>query len=146
LVAAELALAIVLLTGAGLMLKSFWRMNARPPGFKPEDILVMRGSFSGAQYAAWAPKAAYIQQLLQRMEPGPGVEAAGIDCSSLASSVKVQGAEATSASIRAVSAGYLQAMGAPLLQGRWPANGDLFGVLVNESFARKIAATGDPIG
>jgi hypothetical protein len=83
----------VLLTGAGLMLKSFWRMNARPPGFKPEDI----------------------QQLLQRMETAPGVEAAGIDCGSLASSVKVHGAEPASASIRAVSAGYLRAMGTPLL-------------------------------
>ncbi len=37
-------------------------------------------------------------------------------------------------------------MGAPLLKGRWPAHGDLFGVLVNESFARKIAEAGDPIG
>jgi HAMP domain-containing protein len=71
LVAAELALAIVLLTGAGLMLKSFWRMNARPPGFKPEDILVMSVSFSGAQYAAWPPKAAYIRQLLQGLETAP---------------------------------------------------------------------------
>jgi hypothetical protein len=58
--------------------------------------------------------------------------------------VKAHGAEPMSASIRAVSAGYLRAMGAPLLQGRWPANGDLFGVLVNESFARKIAAAPAP--
>ena len=52
LVAAELALALVLLSGAGLMVKSFWRMNARPPGFDPEHILALRVPFSGAQHRA----------------------------------------------------------------------------------------------
>jgi len=47
LVAGELALAIVLLTGAGLLLKSFWRMNARPPGFAPESVLLMKIRLAG---------------------------------------------------------------------------------------------------
>lgn len=47
LVAAELALALVLLTGAGLMVKSFWRMNSRPPGFVPECILTLQAPLSG---------------------------------------------------------------------------------------------------
>jgi putative ABC transport system permease protein len=70
----------------------------------------------------------------------------------LNASVKVQGVarEASGAAhfaaIRAVSGGYLRAMGVPLLQGRWPADKDLFGVLVNESFARSIGARRESVG
>jgi predicted permease len=53
LVTAQLALATVLLTGAGLMLKSFRRMNTYPPGFAPRKVLVMRIPFSGPKYKAW---------------------------------------------------------------------------------------------
>lgn len=112
----------------------------------------MRVSLSGPRYAAWPQRAAYIQQLLQRVETAPGVESAGIDCGSMHVSVKLRGAapaaseRSTFASIRAVSAGYLRAMGAPLLKGRWPKDGELFGVVVNESLARSMAPRGDPIG
>ena len=50
LVAVEMALAVVLLTGAGLMIKSFWRLNAHPAGFEPERVLTMKVQFSGEQY------------------------------------------------------------------------------------------------
>ena len=50
LVGLELALAVVLLSGAGLMVKSFWRMHAHPPGFDPGRILTMKVDFSGPQY------------------------------------------------------------------------------------------------
>jgi putative ABC transport system permease protein len=149
LVSAEVALVIVLLTGAGLMLKSFWRMNSHPSGFTPEAILVMRVPLSGSNYGVWLQKAAYVQQLFDRMTIVPGVQATGVDCGTLNASVTVQGSDrATStkplfAAVRAVSPGYLQAMGVRLLQGNWPKQGDLFGVVVNESFARGIK---DPIG
>jgi predicted permease len=152
LVATELALVMVLLTGAGLMLKSFWRMNAHSPGFSPDNILVMRVPLSGPRYTAWPQQATYIQQLLERTEAVPGVQGVGIDCGSLNASVKVQGVarEASGAAhfaaIRAVSGGYLRAMGVPLLQGHWPADKDLFGVLVNESFARSIGARRESVG
>jgi putative ABC transport system permease protein len=152
LVAAQLALAVVLLTGAGLMLKSFWRMNAHAPGFAPEKILTLRVALSGANYDAWLAKAAYINRLLQRTEAMPGVEAVGVDRGSLNSSVKIRGAnqaasgESVFAAIRAVSPGYLRAMGVPLLEGAWPNRGQLFGVLVNESFARNIAKNGNAVG
>jgi putative ABC transport system permease protein len=154
LVAAELALAIVLLTGAGLMLKSLWRMNARPPGFAPEKILVMRITLSGPQYAAWPPKQAYTEELLQRLRSTAGIEAAGVLSGSMNTTVRVDGAasvptqEGLFASIRGVSGGYLRAMGAPLVKGVWPAEGSLFGVVVNESFARQAGSdvTGRHIG
>lgn len=50
------------------------------------------------------------------------------------------------AAIRAVSPGYLRAMGAPLLEGSWPADGELFGVLVNERFARSMEGQGSVVG
>lgn len=143
LAAVELALAIVLLTGAGLMLKSLWRMHEAPPGFRPEKILTMRITLSGPQYAAWAPKQAYTEELLRRLQATPGVEGAGIHSGSMNTTVRVDGAEVFAA-IRGVSDGYLRATGAPLVKGAWPAQGSLFGVVVNEAFARQ--AGGDVAG
>src|SRR6185503_18975634 len=125
--ASELALAIILLTGAGLMLKSFWRMNTRPTGFAPEKILVMRITPSGPRYSTWPPKQAYTEQLLQSLQYLSGVEAAGVVAGSLNTSVQVDGTtpvsqgEGVFASIRGVSPGYLRAMGVPLVKGAWPA-------------------------
>jgi putative ABC transport system permease protein len=151
-VALQLALAIVLLTGAGLMLKSFWRMNAKPPGFAPESILVMRVSLSAPQYRSWPPQEAYLHELLQRVNTAPGVLAVGIDCGTLNTAVRVEGAQQNStkepplAAVRFVSPGYLHAIGVPLVKGRWPTEGEsLDVVLVNQSFTRKIV-TGDPVG
>ena len=73
----ELALAIILLTGAGLMVKSFWKMYANPPGFAPEDTLVMKVALSGPQYADKAKRISYFTELLNRLAPMPGVRAAG---------------------------------------------------------------------
>jgi putative ABC transport system permease protein len=147
----ELALAIILLAGAGLMIKSYWRMNAKAPGFAPEKILTMRVTLSGPQYASWSPKQAYTERMLQELQSLPGVEAAGVDAGTINATVRVDGTEPVSpgggvfASIRGVSPGYLRAMGVPLLKGSWPPPGSLFGVVVNQAFARQIAS-GDATG
>ena len=151
LVALQLALAIILLTGAGLMLKSFWRMNAKPPGFTPESILVMRVSLSGPQYRSWPPQEAYLHELLRRVNTAPGVLAVGIDCGTLNTAVRVEGAQQNStkaplAAVRFVSPGYLRAIGVPLIKGRWPTDGEFLDVvLVNQSFTRKMVSS-DPVG
>jgi predicted permease len=67
LVASELALAIVLLMGAGLMVKSFWKMYTNPPGFSPENTLLMKVSLSGPQYADAAKQRAYLNELLRKI-------------------------------------------------------------------------------
>ena len=77
LVAAELALAIVLLTGAALILKSFWRMNAHPPGFAPESVLVMKIRLAGPQYDAKPAQDAYVREFVQRIESAPEVAVGG---------------------------------------------------------------------
>jgi putative ABC transport system permease protein len=137
LVASELGLAIVLLTGAGLMLKSFWQMNRRPTGFAPENILTMRITLSGPRYVSWPPKQAYIEEVLGRLQSLPGVLAAGVDAGALNTTVRVGNGDGIGAVIRAVSPRYLRAIGTPLRNGGWPAEGSLFGVVVNEAFVRK---------
>jgi len=138
LVAAELALAIVLLAGAGLMLKSLWQMNQRPAGFAPEKILAMRITLSGSRYASWPPKQAYTEQLLSTIQALPGVLAAGVDAGRLNATVRVGSKDGIVAVIRAVSPRYLRTIGVPVLNGDWPAENSLFGVVVNDAFARRV--------
>ena len=148
LVAAELGFALVLLAGAGLMLKSFWQMNRRPQGFKPENILAMRIMLSGPRYDSWGPKLAYTDQLLNRLRTLPGVLAAGVEASTLNTTVHVGSGHEVGAVIRAVSPGYLRAIGVALLEGQWPTDDSLFGVVVNETFAREVGGelVGQSIG
>ena len=146
LVALELSVAIVLLTGAGLMLKSFWRMTSYPPGFEPGKILVTRLSLSGVHYQAWAQEDAYLHEFFSRLQRVPGVQAFGVDCGTLHQPVSLEGASPTppagqqGVAIRAVSHGYLRALGVPLVAGHWPTESEALDVvLVNQSLARKIA-------
>ncbi len=153
LVAFELGVAMVLLTGAGLMLKSFWRMTSYPPGFEPEKILVTRISLSEMHYQAWAQEDAYLHALFGRLQRAPGVQAFGVDCGTLHQPVRLEGASPTSpgdqqgAAIRAVSPGYLRALGVPLVAGHWPTESEALDVvLVNQSLARKIASRDSIVG
>jgi predicted permease len=152
LVATEVATAIVLLSGAGLMMKSFWRMNRNPDDLNPASILTMRVSLSGARYNTWPAQQSYILELLRCLQSVPGVEAAGISGTVLNTNIKAEGLrkalpDQAFASIRGVSAGYLHAMGAPLLEGRWLNDAQMLDdVLVNETFARSLSPNGDVIG
>ena len=153
LVGGELALALVLLIGAGLMLKSFWRMNARPAGFEPENILVMRISLSGPNYRAMPEQLTYIEQALRRLEAAPGVEAAGIANTPVRSVVEIEGAppfppgQGPRTTYNTRSAGYFRAMGMRLVKGRWITDAEPNDVvMVNETFARVVFGASDPIG
>jgi predicted permease len=153
LVAAEVTLTTILLISAGLMLKSFQRMTAYPPGLEPNRILTMRISLAGPQYdRQWPQQSVYLQKLFDRLRKFPGVEAFGIDCGQLNQSLKVAGVRAPSESesggaVRYVSAGYLKALGMPLLAGRWPTEDEMLGdALVNESFVRRVASSDDVVG
>jgi putative ABC transport system permease protein len=139
LVAVELALAIVLLTGAGLMLKSYARMNAHAPGFDPGNIIVMKVRF--VQREADAPaQRAYVRELVRRIESAPGTRAAGVSCWIFGRGLDFP------FHINAASPGYLQALGMQLEKGRWLTEADTHGALLNESMARQAFGTVDPIG
>ena len=154
LVAAELALSVVLLVGAGLMLRSFWRITENPAGFAPERVLTMRMQFSGPRYRENTNRIAYVDELLQRARRAPGVEAAGVSSSADSRMrLDIEGApdvprEARpSALVSVVSDGYADAIGMRVVKGRWIRDDEPAPVFVmNEALARQYLAGQDPIG
>lgn len=151
LVAVELSLAIVLLTGAGLMLKSFARMNAHAPGFAPEEVIVMKVRFAGPQYREKPAQQAYLRELLRRVEAAPGVQSAGVSTWFLWDGAPAFPADTVPGEthvirVNAASPGYLKALGMTLKKGRWLTDNDSAGALLNESMARQAFGAMDPIG
>jgi putative ABC transport system permease protein len=149
LVAGEFALAIVLLTGAGLMLKSFWLMNVHPPGFSPESVLIVKVR---PKYPSKDAQTAYLSQLVERVESAPQVDAAGISMWVAYSGVPAfpndsSPVQTHTVRLNFVSPGFLKTMRTTLLKGRWltaadPANM----ILLNESFWHEAFGTADPVG
>jgi len=153
LISLEVGLAVLLLTAAGLMVKSLWQLQLYPEGFTPQGTYTMRVPLSGPRYDDLGQKHAYINELLQRLENAPGVEAAGISSVTYNIPVAVNGvgrddaAPPPAVAVRMVSPGYLRAMGVSLLRGRWPSAANaLDSVVVNETFARSLIPDGEPIG
>ena len=160
LVAAELALALVLLTGAGLMVKSFWRMNARPPGFDPERILTLQVPFSGPQYRAVEQQRRFAEEKLKRVEQIPGVEAASVLAQgqlrgsgtaphdpNVASLSSAQVMHLPHVTFSTVSSGFDRVMGLRVVRGRWLAESEPGpAIVINESMAHEVFGEGDPVG
>jgi putative ABC transport system permease protein len=168
LVIAEIALALVLLVGAGLMIRSFTRLQNVPLGFAPNQVLTMRLALPAAKYGQGAPRVNFFDQLLQRLRATPGV----IDASAInelplaagggwAEEVTLEGRDAAQggtplpADVNAVTPRYFHTMGIPLLAGRDFTEQDRgafwFGespwtLIVNETFARRYWPNENPIG
>ena len=154
LVAVEVSLALVLLVGAGLMLKSFWRMYAHPDGLHPERILSMKIQLYGAAYRDVVKQRSYADELIRRLSSSPGVEAATIVTPDAKASLKVEGALPPEAGqplrlyvYNVTSAGFAKVMGARLVRGQWFSDAEPLPVVaINESFARQEFGGADPIG
>jgi putative ABC transport system permease protein len=157
LVAAQVALAVVLLTAAGLVVRSFDRLQRVSPGFSAANVLAFRIS------AQWSerPQAVAARQLrtLERLRAIPGVVAAAFGSVLPAGAtftpeeVTIDGqpaGEARFAERRAVSAGYFRVLEVPLLQGHVcrddPDKLQSSEVLVNRSFAERFIGPANPIG
>jgi putative ABC transport system permease protein len=152
LVAAEIALALMLMIGAGLMLKSFQRLQQVDPGFKPDNLLTLRVDVPNQKYQG-EQRARLGQQLIERAQALPGVESAAItftdpfvfDGINLAYAIEghapLSPAERDSAFLHLISPNYFQTMGIPLLTGRDFALSDNLNapgvVIVGDSFARR---------
>ncbi|MGB7924281.1 MAG: ABC transporter permease, partial [Pyrinomonadaceae bacterium] len=129
LVISEVALSMLLLIGAGLLIKSFMRLRDSDPGFDPKNVLTMRVSLAPAKYGKSEQVVAFYEQVLERVRSRPGVVAAGftrevpmgngiesgfvvegqppVDMKNLPVAVNLQ-----------ISTDYLRSMNIPLLKGR----------------------------
>jgi putative ABC transport system permease protein len=155
LVAAELAIAMVLLIGGGLMVKSFWRMNDHPREFHPESILIMKVPLSGPQYTEPQPRHAYTDELIRRVLSIPGVQAVGVTPHyPIRTGLDVKGRQRQPqagipipTTLNATSAGYAKVMGLQVVRGRWINESEPTPVVViNESLARRDFGDQDPVG
>jgi putative ABC transport system permease protein len=151
LMAGELAVTLVLLVSAGLMLRSFWVMNAHPPGFAPEKILTAKVALSGPSYHDREAQLAYFERLLDRVRAA-GVIAAGVTNVPVRGIVIAEGIQFPEqqrprTTYHSVSTGYFPAMGMRLVAGRWLSDREPSPVvLINESFARAVYGNADPLG
>jgi putative ABC transport system permease protein len=152
LVSAELSLALVLLTGAGLMVRSFARMYAHPAAFEPEKIGVMQVWLSGPAYRERGAYLGYARRLLEKLGSLPGVRSAAVTSAFGSEEIHVEGmsfppGQTPQMHIRNASAGYPQVVGLPLLRGRWTTDDEpTLVVMVNRAFSRRVFGNADPLG
>ncbi len=127
LVVAEISLALILLVGAGLMLRSFFRVLQADPGFHMEGVLTASLPLSPARFGEHVRKAAIAERMVERLRTIPGVEAASVSLPLLGSwqsSFTIEGrpepppGQRPSADVTRVAGDYFRAMGVRLLQGR----------------------------
>jgi predicted permease len=158
----QLTLSLVLLTGAGLLVRSYQHIQNASPGFNPQNVLSFRLSLPNSKYKGSAVTNFY-RQLADRVEALPGVQAVGTSYSLPMSSVAfawgpitIEGyvpknsADFIMSNERFVSPGYFAAMGVPLVHGRLFDERDLKGaqetVIVNENLAQRFWPNEDAIG
>ena len=151
LVAGEVALAVVLVIGAGLMIRTLTALGNIDLGFNPDRVLTMRVTIPGSKYATHESVVNFFDELKERVDSLPGVEAAGVvRALPLATTVgdygidldgfeESPGREAKGES-QVVSDGAFEAMGARLVRGRWFNRSDTMAsvpvAVVNETMAR----------
>ncbi len=149
----EIALAMILLVGAGLMLKSFWRLTHVDPGFKPAGVLTAKID----PPMEFPQTVVFYRQFLERLAAVPGVEQVGI-INSLDSSwpfsidehPPVPDEKRPNAANNQVSEDYFRAMGIPLRSGRFFTDRDAVGtpnvVIIDEELAKRYFPDESPIG
>ena len=169
LIVAEVALALILLAGAGLLVRSLFRLLDVDLGFNPQNTLAMDLSLPKAKYPAGSDaRSRFLHSIFEKLEGLPGVEAAGM-ASSMPMAGVYNGTELKRADqpeqdyhspFNSVSGNYFSALGIPLLRGRVFSERDDFTndlnfakerinqlvVIINEALAKKIFPNEDPLG
>jgi putative ABC transport system permease protein len=161
LVVAQVATAVVLVVGAALLVKSFWRLRQVDPGFDPERVAVLSLSLPQSKYAEWQKISGFYSQLIERVKGLPGVRSATIAydnplTSNWLDSFTIEGrpdpepGQAPVECFRPVGHEYFRTAGIELLKGRHfeeqddPAHPGA--AIINEAFARKYFSGEDPLG
>ncbi len=159
LVVSEVAIALVLLIGGGLLINSFWRLLQVDRGFNAQNVLTVNLTLS--RFSTSEQQVAILREVLERVAQVPGVRSVG-----LTSTLPTRGGPATdfviegrppvevgdepSADIRIVDPNYFRTMGISLRAGRWLGNGDTPNapkvMVINENMARRFWPDEDPIG
>lgn len=161
LIVSEVAIALVLLVGGGLLLRTVLRLRSVDPGFNYHNALAVTLQLSEKKYSDDHKIAAFSQQLLQQTSTIPGVEAAGIArilpiIHDLPAGFYIEGRprepdnQLPQTNYSSVSPDYFKAMGIPLLSGRAFSDRDISPAprvaIVSESFAKHFFSTESPIG
>ena len=161
LVIAEVALAVTLLAGAGLMIRSFSRLAAVDPGFAVRPALTFNLTLPDARYKEVARQSAFFDQLLPRLEALPGVQQAAavsalpfngnfVITFEVGGRAAVPPAQRPAMQIRVATTKYFDLLGIPLKRGRLFTQDDRLGttpvVLITETAARQFFPNEDPIG
>ncbi len=158
---AQVAISLVLLVGAGLTIKSLWRLQQVDPGFEPEHLLSLTVSLAGSELREVEQVTAFYDELRDRIEAIPGVQSA-----SAVNTLPVSGGDsrgqltidgrpfppgrAPAVSFRRIQPNYFRTMQVPLLEGRdftvRDGVDEPFVVIINETMARRYWPDGSPIG
>jgi putative ABC transport system permease protein len=162
LVVAEVALCLVLLVGAGLLLRSLRAVLTTDPGFDKDGVVTLRLNLPNTVYDQAGERTAFFEALLQRAATLPGVVAAGLASplpmsgDQWVTSVEPEGrpkaapSERLHGAYKAVSPDYFTAMGIPLVRGRTFTRADVRGaprvVIVSAAMARQYFPGEDPVG
>ncbi len=161
LVVGEVSLALMLLPGAGLLIRSFVNLQAIDPGFEPRNVITMVASVTGSRFGTPERKGPFYETLVENVAALPGVERAAavnhvpLEGDRWSNSFYIEGrptpapAEASNATYRVATPGYFQTMGTTLLRGRDFAETDRHDaprvLIINETMARLHFAGEDPI-
>jgi putative ABC transport system permease protein len=160
LVVGEIAIALMLLIGAGLLINSFLRLNHVELGYQPENILYATLNLSPPNYPGGNERIIFIQQARERIRNIPGVSSVGFTSSApfrggVGSAVEIKGRKLSASEkeiswLFTITPDYFATMGIPLLQGRkFSESDDQSGkgvAIINETFARRFFPNINPLG
>jgi putative ABC transport system permease protein len=162
LVVSEVALSLVLLIGAGLMIRSLWELRKVQPGFDAHNVLTMTVPLPRNRFSSPSGEISFFQDALTRVRALPGVASAGViddlplNGGGSNQPFTIEGrpappmSEQPEVDVRVISPGYVRAMHIPVLRGRDLNDADVAGrpgaVLISDSLARRFWPNEDPIG
>jgi putative ABC transport system permease protein len=162
LIVAEVALSLMLLIGAGLLIRSLWMLRGVNPGFDPDHVITMFLSIPSTKFTTPQRQISFYDRVLRRVRVLPGVQSDGvIDALPLTGGgshqpVQIEGrpvqamADQPEVDVRSISPGYISAMHIPLLRGRDLNDSDVAGrpgvVLISQSMATQFWPNEDPVG
>jgi predicted permease len=160
-IVSEVALAMILLTGAGLLMRSFLRLEGVDPGFQPQNLLTMRIGLASARYPQRAQQAAFYDRVMERVAAIPGVRDAAVANAlpmsraigyffNIEGRAALESTKAPTFWLHSISQSYFQTLAIPIHRGRAFTSADTAAsqpvAIINETMARRFWPNEDPIG